>query len=85
MILDIVLYEIPLPDSQPCIEAQPLPLLCRVNLDTNFEDKNAYVTGISKYMEEATRHGEFNEMLKDGFQHAVHMYTWRCCSRAVPM
>ena len=24
-------------------------------------------------------------MLDEGFQHAVHLYTWRCCSRAVPM
>ena len=24
-------------------------------------------------------------MLHQGFQHAAHLYTWRCCSRAVPM
>lgn len=26
-----------------------------------------------------------NEMLKEGEQHANHLYTWRCCSRAIPM
>ena len=24
-------------------------------------------------------------MLEEGLQHAAHLYTWRCCSRAVPM
>lgn len=53
-----VLDEIPLPDSQPCIEAQPIPLLYRANFDTNSEDKGGFITGISKYIEEATRHAE---------------------------
>ena len=26
----------------------------RANFDTNFEDKNAFVTGVAKYMEQAT-------------------------------
>lgn len=25
-----------------------------------------------------------NEMLEQGEQHAVMLYTWRCCSRAIP-
>uniref|UniRef100_A0A915AC39 Cytoplasmic FMR1-interacting protein n=1 Tax=Parascaris univalens TaxID=6257 RepID=A0A915AC39_PARUN len=80
-----LLDELPLFDDQPCIEAQSVPLQCRVCFDTNFEDRNAYVTGVSKYIEEATRHAEFNDLLAEGFQHAAHLYTWRCCSRAVPM
>ena len=24
-------------------------------------------------------------MLNKGFQHAANLYTWRCCSRTVPM
>lgn len=24
-------------------------------------------------------------MLAEGFEHAADLYTWRCCSRAVPM
>lgn len=80
-----LLDELLLPDDLPQIEAAPLPLLCRANFDTNFEDKNAYVTGVSKYIEEASRHAEFNNMLTEGLQHAAHLYTWRCCSRAVPM
>lgn len=54
-----VLDEIPLPDSQPCIEAASLPIQYRVSFDTNFQDKNAFITGNSKYVEEATRHAEF--------------------------
>ncbi|KJH49205.1 cytoplasmic Fragile-X interacting family protein [Dictyocaulus viviparus] len=54
------------------------------NFDTNFEDRNAYVTGVSKYIEEATRHALFNDLLTEGLQHAANLYTWRCCSRATP-
>ncbi|VDP04626.1 unnamed protein product [Heligmosomoides polygyrus] len=54
-----LLEDLILPDDQPSIEARPLPLLCRTNFDTNFEDRNAYVTGVSKYIEEATRHALF--------------------------
>uniref|UniRef100_A0A915DJJ7 Uncharacterized protein n=1 Tax=Ditylenchus dipsaci TaxID=166011 RepID=A0A915DJJ7_9BILA len=80
-----VLDDLPIVDDQPCIEAFSLTLDCKANFDTNFEDRNAFITGCSKYIEEATRHGEFNEMLRDGFQHAAHLYTWRSCSRAVPV
>ncbi|CAI4224390.1 unnamed protein product [Auanema sp. JU1783] len=80
-----ILDDLLLPDDQPSIEARPLPLLCRTNFDTNFEDRSAYVTGVSKYIEEATRHSEFNIMLEEGLNHAANLYTWRCCSRAVPM
>ncbi|EPB71109.1 cytoplasmic Fragile-X interacting family protein [Ancylostoma ceylanicum] len=58
--------------------------MLRTNFDTNFEDRNAYVTGVSKYIEEATRHALFNDLLTEGLQHAANLYTWRCCSRAVP-
>ena len=96
-----LLEELPVVDDQPVIEGFSLTLDYRVNFDTNFEDRNAYVTGCSKYIEEATRHGEFvsilidesyfymeyfqNQMLEEGFIHAGNLYTWRCCSRAVPM
>jgi len=51
-----VLDEIPLPDEQPCIEAQPCSIIYKANFDTNFEDRNGFVTGIAKYIEEATTH-----------------------------
>jgi len=25
-----------------------------------------------------------NELLEEGLEHAVMLYTWRCCSRAIP-
>ena len=51
-----VLDELPLPDSQPCIEAQPCSIVYQANFDTNFEDRNAFITGMAKYIEEATVH-----------------------------
>uniref|UniRef100_A0A1I7YB62 Cytoplasmic FMR1-interacting protein n=1 Tax=Steinernema glaseri TaxID=37863 RepID=A0A1I7YB62_9BILA len=80
-----LLDDFQLTDSQPVLEAHCAPLDYRVSFDTNFEDRNAFITGNAKYIEEATRHGEFSEMLAEGFQHAGNLYTWRCCSRAVPM
>ena len=53
-----VLDELPLPDQQPCIEALSLSIQYQVNFDTNFADKNAYVTGVAKYSEEATVHAD---------------------------
>lgn len=52
------LDEIPLPDYQPYIESFNGSLVYQANLDTNFEDKTAYVTGISKYIEEAAMHAQ---------------------------
>lgn len=53
-----VLDELPLPDQQPCIEALPCSIVYHANFDTNFEDRNAFVTGVAKYIEEATVHSE---------------------------
>ena len=61
-----VLDELPLPDEQPCIEAQPCSIVYQANFDTNFEDRNAFVTGVAKYIEEATVHSNLNEMLEEG-------------------
>lgn len=73
-----------------------------VNFDTNFEDRNAFVCGVAKYIEEATVQAQLNRMLEEGelvrwcsrptnFRdafpgeiHAIMLYTWRCCSRAIP-
>nr|CAD7203694.1 unnamed protein product [Timema douglasi] len=79
-----VLDELTLPDEQPCIEAQPCSVVYQANFDTNFEDRNGFVTGIAKYIEEATVHASLNELLEEGLTHAVMLYTWRCCSRAIP-
>lgn len=79
-----VLDELPLPDEQPCIEAQPCSIVYQANFDTNFEDHKAFITGVAKYIEEATVHSSLNEMLEEGQEHAVMLYTWRCCSRAIP-
>lgn len=79
-----VLDELTLPDEQPCIEAAPCSILYQANFDTNFEDRNGFITGIAKYIEEATVHANLNELLEEGNAHAVMLYTWRCCSRAIP-
>lgn len=79
-----VLDELELPDSQPCIEGESWSIVYHVNFDTNFEDRNAFVCGVAKYIEEATVQSHLNEMLAEGESHAVMLYTWRCCSRAIP-
>ncbi|XP_067662939.1 cytoplasmic FMR1-interacting protein-like [Haliotis asinina] len=79
-----VLDELHLPDQQPCIEAMPLSVHYRADFDTNFEDRNAYVTGVAKYIEEATVHADLNKLLEEGQEYAAMLYTWRCCSRALP-
>uniref|UniRef100_A0AAR2K7E8 Cytoplasmic FMR1-interacting protein n=1 Tax=Pygocentrus nattereri TaxID=42514 RepID=A0AAR2K7E8_PYGNA len=79
-----LLEELPLPDQQPCIEPLPSSLIFQPNFDTNFEDRNAFVTGIARYIEQATVHSSMNEMLEEGQEYAVMLYTWRSCSRAIP-
>ncbi|XP_066016984.1 cytoplasmic FMR1-interacting protein 2 [Pocillopora verrucosa] len=78
------LQTISLPDEQPQIEAPPASVTYISNFDTNFEDSKAFITCISKYLEEADVHKGLNEMLEEGGQYAVMLYTWRSCSRAVP-
>lgn len=53
-----VLDELPLPDQQPCIEAAQLTVHYQANMDTNFEDRRAFVTGVARYIEEATVHAK---------------------------
>jgi len=79
-----VLDELQLPDEQPCIDAAPLSIHYQVNKHTNFEDRGAFVTGMARYIEEATVHAKLNESLEEGQEYAVMLYTWRCCSRALP-
>lgn len=52
------LENLSLPDEQPNIEACPTSVVYDTSFDTNFEDRNAFVTGIAKYMEEATVHSQ---------------------------
>uniref|UniRef100_A0A674MZ85 Cytoplasmic FMR1 interacting protein 1 n=1 Tax=Takifugu rubripes TaxID=31033 RepID=A0A674MZ85_TAKRU len=79
-----LLEELPLPDQQPCIEPLPSSVMYQPNFNTNFEDRNAFVTGIARYIEQATVHSSMNEMLEEGHEYAIMLYTWRSCSRAIP-
>lgn len=79
-----VLDELELPDEQPSIQGLSNSVVYHVNFDTNFEDRNAFVCGVAKYIEEATVQCQLNRMLEEGEKHAVMLYTWRCCSRAIP-
>ena len=62
-----LLEELPLPDQQPCIEPLPSSLIYQANFNTNFEDRNAFVTGVAKYIEEATVHSNMVGSLILGF------------------
>lgn len=53
-----VLDMLQLPDNQPCIEAAPMSMRYQANSDTNFEDRGAFVTGVARYIEEATIHAK---------------------------
>ena len=53
-----LLRELPTPDPQPLIEAKTIALTYHANFDTNFSDRTAFITGIARYMEEATVHSE---------------------------
>lgn len=83
------LDEIALPDYQPCIEAINGSIVYKVSLDTNFEDKTAYVTGISKYIEEAAMHAQlvtkFNKIKKNysSFKINVSIDRINCLNKAM--
>jgi cytoplasmic FMR1 interacting protein len=71
-----VLDELTLPDEQPCIEAQPCSVVYQANFDTNFEDRNGFVTGIAKYIEEATVHANlvlFNWEILSRYTHVLFL------------
>jgi len=71
-------------DDQPCIDPLPQSVSYQVNLDTNFEDRSAFITGCAKYNEEATVHAQINAMIEKGNDFAAMLYTWRSCSRCIP-
>lgn len=71
-------------DDQPSIEATAITLNYDVSFDCNFEDRSAFVLGISKYVEEAQSLALLNVILEQGFDYSALIYTWRACSRAIP-
>lgn len=78
------LENLALTDEHPNIEPPPVVLTYRANFDTDFEDKEAFITGVSKYMEEATIHQKLNKLLLEGELYSNMLYTWRSLSRACP-
>ena len=70
-----VLDELPLPDQQPCIEAATLSVHYQANMDTNFEDRSAFVTGVARYIEEATVHAKLVNMLHSNCLTAVFRFS----------
>lgn len=73
-----------LPCDQPTIEAAGMSLDCDASFDTNFADREAFVRGIAKYVEDARSIGKLTEILEGGQKFAGILYTWRSCSRAIP-
>ena len=43
-------------DDVESIEAASIPVQYQLQWDTNFEDRNAYLTGVARYIEEAHVH-----------------------------
>ena len=80
------LEEMPLPDEQPNIEAHPTSIIYDVSFDTNFEDRQAFVSGLAKFMEEATVHRELVSTigLARCRDHFFSRVTCGCCSSLPP-
>ena len=70
-----------------------------MSFDTNFVDRVAFASGVSKYVEEAQKHAALvrvsiplssaytptqNDLLDEGRKYACMLYTWRSCSRCIP-
>jgi hypothetical protein len=49
-------------------------IVYHVNFDTNFEDRNAFVCGVAKYIEEATVQCQLNCMLDEGLAHFLSLF-----------
>ena len=72
-----VLYELPLIDSQPSVEGANNAIVYEANFDTNFEDKTAYITGISKYIEEAVLHSNLVNEFFDEKKTQYSLFSFR--------
>ncbi|KAL7672733.1 hypothetical protein ACOME3_007614 [Neoechinorhynchus agilis] len=59
-------------------------LAYEVDFNTDFQDRNAYLCVVSKYMEEATHQCELDCLLSRGIEMSKMLYSYRCCSRAIP-
>ena len=53
-----LLQKLPLSGQHPCIEALSLSVQYQANFDTNFADKDAFVSGVAKFKEETAIHAE---------------------------
>ncbi|EDQ89698.1 uncharacterized protein MONBRDRAFT_32353 [Monosiga brevicollis MX1] len=78
------LSQLRLPDDQPHIEAAAATINYEVDFDTNFQDREAFIAGIAKYVEEAQSLATLNQYLEEGERFAGMLYTWRSCSRSIP-
>ena len=59
-----LLQKLPLSGQHPCIEALSLPVQYQANFDTNFADKDAFVSGVAKYKEETAIHAKLVGVVK---------------------
>uniref|UniRef100_A0A3Q3WJ56 Uncharacterized protein n=1 Tax=Mola mola TaxID=94237 RepID=A0A3Q3WJ56_MOLML len=76
-----LLEELPLPDQQPCIEPPPSSIMYQVHSGTATGLRPLVCSGI--FIVHLTPWSS-NEMLEEGHEYAVMLYTWRSCSRAIP-
>ncbi|XP_013390578.1 cytoplasmic FMR1-interacting protein 2 isoform X3 [Lingula anatina] len=71
-------------EYQPRVQSQSMLCVYHTNMDTKFVDRSAFITGMAKYNEQGMLQAQMNELLEEGHEYAVTLYTWRCCSRALP-
>ncbi|KAI0228538.1 Cytoplasmic FMR1-interacting protein [Lamellibrachia satsuma] len=73
------------PDDNPHITATAKELEYHANIDTAFEDRNAFSqAAMARYLEEAGRLAQLDEILSKGADYMALLYTWRSCSLAIP-
>lgn len=81
-----LLEELPLPNQQPCMESPPSSIMYWANFDTNFKDRKAFVTGIARYVQQATVHSRivtgcvgFCLLIKAKISQKKRQWLWRTC------
>lgn len=68
------------------IQTKNIDLTYEIDLDSNFEDRTAFVSGISRFLEETTILNNFNNMINIGnVTYASMLYSWRSITKTLPL
>lgn len=71
-------------EDVPSIQGANFPVLFQTNSDTNFSDIIAFRSAFARSGEAARVYSLLNNLLEQGQEYAIMLYTWRSISRALP-